>query len=136
MTWGPLGGGFFSGKYSPGERSLAGTRSEGGQVGNHFGPNADATLKVLLEVAKEAGKSPAQTAIRWILEQQHITSVLLGARTVAHFDDNVRATSWRMAEDALARLNEVSAPAPKYPERMEDPRDAQRLSAIDMPSLS
>lgn len=135
VTWGPLGGGFFSGKYKPGERSLAGTRSEGGQLGGHFAPNADETLQVLLEVAKEVDKSPAQTAVRWILEQQHITSVLLGARTVAHFDDNVRATTWEMPQDALVRLNDVSAPAPKYPERMENPRDAQRLGAIDMPSL-
>ena len=31
VTWGPLAGGFLSGKYAPGQRSLTGTRSEGGE---------------------------------------------------------------------------------------------------------
>ena len=89
----------------------------------------------MLETAEQLGKSPAQVAIQWILEQSHITSVLVGARTVEHFDDNVRGSGWSMDSDTLARRNELSEPIDKYPERMERPRDGARLSAIDMPSL-
>ena len=136
VTWSPLGGGFLSGKYKPGERSLEGTRSAEGWAypGSHFHPNVDQILQTVLNVAKEAGKSPAQVAIRWILEQEAITSVLVGARTAEHFDDNVRAASWQLAPDALKRLTDVSGPPDRYPERMERPRDSQRMSAIAMPS--
>ncbi|HAA76447.1 TPA: aldo/keto reductase [Candidatus Latescibacteria bacterium] len=137
VTWSPLGGGFLSGKYKPGETSKEGTRSAEGWAypGKHFHPNTNAILTAVLETAEQLGKSPAQVAIQWILEQSHITSVLVGARTVEHFDDNVRGSGWTMDSDTLARLNELSEPIDKYPERMERPRDGVRLSAIDMPSL-
>jgi len=137
VTWSPLGGGYLSGKYKPGESTKEGTRSAEGWAypGKHFHPNTDAILSAVLETAEQLGKSPAQVAVRWILEQQHITSVLVGARTVAHFDDNVRGSGWSMDPDTLAKLNELSAPIDKYPERMERPRDDVRLSAIEMPSL-
>jgi aryl-alcohol dehydrogenase-like predicted oxidoreductase len=137
VTWSPLGGGFLSGKYKPGETAKEGTRSAEGWAypGKHFHPNADAILTEVLKVANDLGKSPAQVAIRWILEQPHITSVLVGSRTVAHFDDNVRGSGWKMDRDVLERLNALSAPIDKFPERMERPRDEVRLSAIDMPSL-
>ena len=89
----------------------------------------------MLEISNKVGKSPAQVAVRWILEQSHVTSVLIGSRTVAHFDDNVRGAGWKMDDNDLERLNDLSAPIDKYPERMERPRDDVRLGAIDMPSL-
>ncbi len=137
MTWSPLGGGFLSGKYKPGETAKEATRSAEGWAypGKHFHTNADAILNAVLATAEQLGKSPAQVAIRWILEQSHITSVLVGSRTIEHFDDNVRGSGWAMDAEPLARLNELSAPVDKYPERMERPRDGVRLSAIDMPSL-
>jgi aryl-alcohol dehydrogenase-like predicted oxidoreductase len=137
VTWGPIGGGFLSGKYKPGERTKSGTRSEEGWAypGKFFAPNADETLSVLLEVAEELGRSPAQVAIRWLLERPHVSSVITGARTLEHFENNVGAAEWTMPEDAYNRLTEVSAPRVKYPEAMEWTRDASRLSAITGPSV-
>ncbi len=137
VTWSPIAGGFLSGKYKPGERTKSGTRSEEGFAypGRFFAPNADETLSALLEVAGELGRSPAQVAIRWLLERPHITSVITGARTLEHFEDNVGAAGWSMPTDAYDRLTEVSAPRVKYPEAMEWTRDASRLSAITGPSV-
>lgn len=137
VTWSPLGGGFLSGKYKPGETVKEGTRSAEGWAypDKHFHPNADEILTAVLEISSKVGKSPAQVAIRWILEQSHVTSVLIGSRTLAHFDDNVRGSGWKMDDNDLERLNDLSAPIDKYPERMERPRDDVRLGAIDMPSL-
>ena len=132
VTWGPLAGGFLSGKYQPGERTLTGTRSEEGWAypAGFFAPNADEILSVLLEVSRELGKSPADTAIRWLLEQPAVSSVIVGARTLDHFDANAKAAGWRMPADALRRLTEVSAPRVTYPEAMEWTRDESRLAAI------
>ncbi|MFW5743446.1 MAG: aldo/keto reductase [Spirochaetota bacterium] len=137
VTWGPIGGGFLSGKYKPGERTKSGTRSEEGWAypGEFFAPNADETLSVLLGIAEELGRSPAQVAIRWLLERPHITSVITGARTLEHFENNVGAAGWTMPKEAYDRLTDVSAPRVKYPEAMEWTRDASRLSAITGPSV-
>ncbi|MFW5689506.1 MAG: aldo/keto reductase [Spirochaetota bacterium] len=132
VTSGPLAGGFLSGKYAPGERSRPGTCSEEGWAfpEGFFSPHADDVLRVLIEVAAELGRSPAETAIRWLLEQSPVSSVIVGARTIEQFRSNIAAAGWTMPAEAPARLNEVSAPRIAYPEAMEWPRDASRLSAI------
>ena len=78
VVWSPLGGGFLSGKYKPGERTLEGTRSADAWAypQSYFAANADEILETLLAVADEIGRSPAQVALRWVLEQPAITSVI------------------------------------------------------------
>lgn len=137
VTWGPLAGGFLSGKYAPGERSLIGTRSEEGWVflENFFAANADETLSVLLEVAETIGKTPAQVAIRWILEQPAVTSVIVGARTVEQLEDNIRVSHWSIPDELKARLDEVSYLPDRYPEALEKHMQKRRDDALNMPSI-
>jgi len=137
VVWSPLGGGFLTGKYKPGERTATGTRSEEGWAypQRYFAPNADDTLAELLGVATELGRTPAQVANRWVLEQPAITSAIIGARTVEQARDNLLAGGWKMPADALARLNNVSQLPRRYPRSMEDPMDVRRNSAVKMPTL-
>lgn len=137
VVWSPLGGGFLTGKYKPGERTAAGTRSEEGWAypQRYFAPNADETLAELVKVAAELGRSPAQTANRWVLEQPAITSAIIGARTVEQARDNLLAGGWKMPADALEQLNKVSALPRRYPRSMEDPMSERRNSAVRMPTL-
>ncbi len=132
VVWGPLAGGFLTGKYQPGERSVEGTRSDEGWVfpARFFAPNADETLAALLEIAGELGRSPAQVALRWILQQPFITSAIVGARTLAHLEDNLQASTWELPPDALQRLNDVSHLPPRYPLAMEQNMHERRNRAI------
>jgi len=137
VVWSPLGGGFLSGKYMPGGRTAAGSRSEEGWAypQRYFATNADETLAELLKVAQELGRSPAQVANRWVLEQPAITSAIVGARTVDQARDNFLAGSFQLPADALERLNKVSQLPQRYPRSMEDPMAERRNSAMKMPSL-
>ncbi len=137
VVWSPLGGGFLTGKYSPGQRTLSGTRSEEGWAYPHsyFAANADETLAALMEVAAALGRSPAQVAIRWTLEQTSITSAIVGARTLEQACDNFGAGGWSLPADALNRLNEVSHLPDRYPKSMEANMHERRNSAVEMPSL-
>jgi aryl-alcohol dehydrogenase-like predicted oxidoreductase len=136
-VWGPLASGFLTGKYSPGERRVEGTRSAEGWIFHErfFAGSADETLAVLLQVSEELGHTPAQVALRWVLEQPGITSVIAGARTAEQFRDSCGASGWRLEGQPLERLNAVSALAPRYPISMEAGSDDRRWAAIDMPSL-
>ena len=138
VVWSPLGGGFLSGKYSPGQRTLQGTRSEEGWAypRNYFAANADETLAALLEVAAALGRSPAQVSIRWALEQPAITSAIVGARTVAQASDNFGAGGWVLPAEALNRLNAVSRLPDRYPKSMEFNMHERRDDAVEMPSLA
>lgn len=137
VVWSPLGGGFLTGKYQPGERSVAGTRSAEGWAypQRYFAANADESLATLLAVAEEIGKSPAQVATRWVLEQPAITSAIIGARTVEQARDNMLAGGWTLPPEALQRLNDVSALPPRYPRSMEENMHERRAAAVQMPSL-
>ena len=137
VVWSPLGGGFLSGKYKPGERIVEGTRSamQWAYPQQYFSANADASLRVMLEVAEELGRSPAQVALRWVLEQAAISSVIIGARTVAQARDNMLAGSFTLPDEPLQRLNDISLLPWRYPAAMEHNMDERRDAAVMMPRL-
>ena len=137
VVWSPLGGGFLTGKYRPGERTHSGTRSEEGWAfpQNYFAASADETLAEVIEVAAELDRSPAQVATRWVLEQPAITSAIVGARTLEQARDNFKAGGWVLPAEALKRLNEVSHLPDRYPKSMEANMHERRDSAVDMSSL-
>ena len=137
VVWSPLAGGFLTGKYSPGQRTLRGTRSEEGWAYPHayFAASADETLTVLLEAAADLGRSPAQVAIRWALEQPAITSAIVGARTVEQARDNFGAGGWSLPAHALNWLNDVSHLPDRYPKSMEYNMHERRDGAVEMPSF-
>lgn len=132
VVWSPLAGGFLTGKYQPGQSAVHGTRSEEGWAypRQYFAANCDESLAALLAVAEELGRSPSQVAVRWVLDQPQITSAIVGARTMAHLEDNLGAAGWRLPEDARARLNDVSYLPPRYPESMEHNMAARRAAAV------
>jgi aryl-alcohol dehydrogenase-like predicted oxidoreductase len=137
VVWSPLAGGFLTGKYKPGQNKVEGSRSEEGWAfpERYFAPNADEILTTLLDVAKEIGRTPAQVATRWTLEQPAITSAIIGARTLAQAEDNLRASGWSIPADALEKLNKVSELPARYPRSMEANMHERRNNAVKMPSL-
>jgi aryl-alcohol dehydrogenase-like predicted oxidoreductase len=66
------------------------------------------------------------------LEQPAITSTIVGARTVAQFEDSLGASGWKLEGEPLARLNEVSALPYRYPKSMEHNMHERRDSAVRM----
>ena len=138
VPWAPLAGGFLAGKYKPGQRVVSGTRSEEkwNWHGAFFAANADETLTTLLEVAQDLGRSPSQVALRWLLDRPGVSSAISGVRTAEQLRDNVGATGWRLEEEPLKRLNEVSHLPDRYPESFEKTMVERRESALKMPSLT
>jgi aryl-alcohol dehydrogenase-like predicted oxidoreductase len=130
LVWSPLAGGFLSGKYSRNEPVPAGTRfHDAGQFVPFDYDKGYAVIDVLREVAAAHDTSPAQVALAWLLSRPAITSVIVGARKLAHLDDNIRAADLKLSADEIARLDAVSDPGVPYPRWMvlqldqaEDPR--------------
>ena len=71
------------------------------------------TLKVVAaveEVARKYGKTPAQTALRWLLDQEGITAAIVGASRPNQVDDNLKALDWKLESDDWEKLSRISAP--------------------------
>ncbi len=132
VAWGPLAGGFLTGKYQPGDRTRPGTRSEAGWVwqSNSFAANADDILRTLLEVAAEESRSATQVALRFILGRPGVASVVAGARTHEQFSDSLHASGWELSRDSYTRLEEVSRPTLRYPASFEANTHERRDNAV------
>lgn len=51
------------------------------------------------------GKSAAQVALRWLLQKDFVSSVVIGAKKVKQLDDNLDASSgWEMTKEEVSTL--------------------------------
>jgi aryl-alcohol dehydrogenase-like predicted oxidoreductase len=137
VAWSPLGSGYLTGKYAPGSLKVQGSRSaEGwGFQSRFFAPNHAEILQTLLDTAKEIGRTPSQTALRWAMDQPFMTSAIVGARNAEQLRETLQAGGWRLPAAALERLNKVSAQPHKYPRAFEDPMPGRREQAVNMPGM-
>jgi aryl-alcohol dehydrogenase-like predicted oxidoreductase len=138
VAWSPLASGYLAGKYTPGSLKVQGTRSaEGwGFQGRFFALNHAEILQTLLDTAKEIGRTPAQTALRWVMDQPFMTSAIVGARNTDQLADTLKAGGWRLPAEALEKLNNVSAGRNRYPRAFEDPMPERRKAALKMPGMA
>jgi aryl-alcohol dehydrogenase-like predicted oxidoreductase len=118
LPWSPLAGGVLTGKYSKDdmgpppaspEEWAADDGSRRTLVKGRLTERSIAIADETVEVAKEVGCSPAQVALRWLLEKPGVTSPILGARTVEQLEDNLGALDVTLSDEQMARLDEVSA---------------------------
>jgi aryl-alcohol dehydrogenase-like predicted oxidoreductase len=138
VAWSPLASGYLAGKYKPGDLKADGTRSaEGwGFQSRYFAPNHAEILQALFDVAREINRSPAQTALRWVMDQPLMTSAIVGARHSQQLNETLAAGGWRLPPEALERLNKVSAQPYRYPRAFEEPMVERRAAAVKMPRLA
>ncbi len=123
IPWSPLRGGWLSGKYRRGMTAPPdGTRvAEAEKHGwsEAWGKyNTERTWTVLDElfaIAAEAGKSPAQVALNWLIHRPGVTAPIIGVRSMAHLQDNLGAVGWQLSAEQQARLTAVSEISPPYP---------------------
>ncbi len=89
--------GLLTGKYSSDVGFREGdTRSRDEQF---HGPRLEQHLmlvKALQSAGIRSGMSPAQCAIRWVLDQPHVTTAIIGAKTDAQIKENVGALEGKM----------------------------------------
>jgi aryl-alcohol dehydrogenase-like predicted oxidoreductase len=132
IPWSPLRGGWLSGKFRRGmTQPLEGSRIEKAERegwseawSRYNKEHTWQVLDALFEVAGQAGKSPAQVAINWLLQRPGVTAPIIGARTMEQLEDNLAASGWLLGAEHLARLDEASQVELPYP--YDFIRDAQR----------
>jgi aryl-alcohol dehydrogenase-like predicted oxidoreductase len=123
LPWSPLGGGWLTGKYRPdalptgttrlGENPQRGVEAYDRRAPQHRTWDVVAAVE---EVAERHGVSMAQVALAWLLARPGVSSVILGARTMAQLEDNLGAADVRLDPADLDRLDAASDPRPAdYP---------------------
>jgi aryl-alcohol dehydrogenase-like predicted oxidoreductase len=126
LAWSPLHGGVLSGKYGKSMELREGTRL--GDRGMIFPPfnqeKATSVLEVVEEIAKEQDSKSSNIALSWILEKKGI--VLIGARTMEQFEENMKSMDIKLTKEQMERLDNVSAERELYPGWMIKRQDRGR----------
>jgi aryl-alcohol dehydrogenase-like predicted oxidoreductase len=111
MAYSPLGKGVVSGKYDPEHLPPPEDYRRGKP---HFAeeklPHNLAVAQRLRELAPEAGCSPAQLALAWVLAQPGLTVALPGAKSPEQVRGNAAAGGLAVPPGILEELGALSAP--------------------------
>jgi len=92
IAFSPLAQGLLTNKYLGGIPSDSrAAKSHGALNSGQITPEVLARIQALNELAINRGQSLAQMAIAWLLRDQRVTSVLIGASSVAQLNDNIQA---------------------------------------------
>jgi aryl-alcohol dehydrogenase-like predicted oxidoreductase len=123
IPWSPLRGGWLSGKYQRGMSSPPPQTRVEEAAKQGWSESWDAyanertwqVVDCLSDMAKELNKTPAQVALNWLLQKSVVTAPIIGARTLAHLDDNLGATGWSLPAEQVAELDQASHSPLPYP---------------------
>ena len=112
IAFSPLAQGLLTDKYLNGipadSRAAAGSSLSVDQLSER---NLD-HVRALNAIAQERGQSLAQLALAWALRDSRVTSVLIGASSVAQLDDSLGALDQlAFTEDELARIDKHAVDA-------------------------
>jgi len=112
VVWSPLAQGVLTGKYLPGkpEDARASNAKVNKFIEKYLTKDATATVKKLASIAEGAGLAMNQLALGWCLRRPEVTSVIVGATSVAQIEENAKAAT--PPKDVLAAVERVVKDAP------------------------
>ncbi|MGZ3268847.1 MAG: aldo/keto reductase [Croceibacterium sp.] len=122
MVWSPLAGGLLSGKYKLNAEGEV--EGEGRRAAFDFPvvdkPRAMKLVEAMRPMAEAKGVSVAGIALAWLLHQEVVSTVIVGAKRAEQLSENLAATDIELSADDLASLAELSALPREYPGWMFD----------------
>ena len=112
--WSPLKGGLLSGKYT---RQNAGTVTSGRAAGRakDLDEKSYELIDALARIAGELDTTVARVALAWLLARPGVSSVIIGARTLAQLEDNVGVFEAQLTPEQTAALDALTTPQLPFP---------------------
>ena len=106
IAFSPLAQGVLTGKYADGIPAGSRASRDSSLSQDQLSEQTLAHVAALGKIAGQRGQSLAQLALSWALRDQRVTSVLIGASSVAQLEENVAAASRSSFTDAeLAQID-------------------------------
>jgi L-glyceraldehyde 3-phosphate reductase len=106
IAFSPLAQGVLTGKYLGGVPSGSRASADGSLSSDQISAPILAHVRALAEIAAARGQSLAQLALSWALRDPRVTSVLIGASSVAQLEENLAAAGHSdFTEEELAAID-------------------------------
>jgi aryl-alcohol dehydrogenase-like predicted oxidoreductase len=133
IPWGPISGGFLTGRYTREGRAGSLRDQHDQTVGRGRYGDADYDVaEALVRVAQARGVTPAVVALAWILNNPAVTAPIVGANRPERLDDPVAALALTLTAAEIAALEE---PYRAKPVRGVSREDHDRMLAAHRDTL-
>ena len=113
IPWGPLAGGFLTGKYLRGEQpkiSATGARPSKAFIEIYNGIMTDVNwerLGKLEAFAKIRGHKVGELAIAWLASHPWLSTVIAGATSPEQLDQSIAGTDWKLTAEEVAQVEQI-----------------------------
>lgn len=131
VAFSPLARGFLSGAVKTADYEAGDIRAG---MPRFIEPNLSHNLKLydrFARVAKEAGVTPSQLALGWVLSREPDIVPIPGTRSITHLDEDIAAATMTFAPDVFAAVDEIFTPGavagPRYPSALQAQIDTELL---------
>jgi aryl-alcohol dehydrogenase-like predicted oxidoreductase len=133
ITWGPLAGGWLTGRWRKGQEAPSSTRAE--RLPHRYDLSLPANQRkldateALAQLADESGLSLIQLAIAFVLNHPAVTAAIIGPRTMEQLESQLGAADVTLDQALLDRIDEIVPPGTNFsfadagwtPPAVEDP---------------
>nr|BFE84019.1 hypothetical protein GCM10020093_066200 [Planobispora longispora] len=102
IPWSPLAGGLLGGILRKIDKGRSASENMVKELEKHR-----SKIEQYEAFCDELGADPADVGLAWLLHQKVVTAPIIGPRTLAQLDGNVKALDVTLDDKALARLDEI-----------------------------
>jgi aryl-alcohol dehydrogenase-like predicted oxidoreductase len=102
IPWSPLAGGMLAGALRAGNEGRRTTERLQQSLAEHR-----QQLEAYEALCAELGEAPADVTLAWLLHQPHVTSPIVGPRTLEQLDSSMRALEIKLPDEVIQRLDEI-----------------------------
>lgn len=118
IVWSPMAQGVLTGKYLPGVKAPAGSRATDKKSGAGFisGFMKDEILVAvqnLKPIAADHDLTTSQLALAWALQNENVSSAIMGATKPAQVRENVKASGVKLSQEVMAAIDKILGDLPE-----------------------
>ena len=110
IPWGPLAGGFLTGKYKKEKAPEPGTRfAKPPPIYQDFWSDANFDkLAKLEEFAEQHGHKVVELAVSWLLSKPWVSTIIAGAHNLEQVSQSVTAASWKLSPEESSQVDAIA----------------------------
>jgi aryl-alcohol dehydrogenase-like predicted oxidoreductase len=114
IVWSPLAQGVLTGKYQPGAsgppQGSRATGPEGGEMSWLLRDEVLEPVQAYAALCGEAGYTPASVALAWVLQNENVSSAIVGASRPEQIAENIKALDVLLEPDFVEAIEQALAP--------------------------
>jgi aryl-alcohol dehydrogenase-like predicted oxidoreductase len=118
IVWSPVTQGVLTGKYKPGGKLPAGSRatdkkSGAGMISRWMRDDVLEAVQKLAPIADSVGLTMSQLAIAWVLQNDNVSSAIMGATKPSQVKENVKAAGVKLDASVMSAIDKALGSLPE-----------------------